>query len=546
MSIETNTLPNDITELQTMILYFKDKYEKLNIEKTASEEKLKAEVVRLTEQVRLFKYRFFGPRSERLTVDVGQGELFNEAEATVATAKEKEETVHISYNRKKRKGVRSLDLSRYPCEEIVLECSQEGKIHSCGREMNEFGFETFYKIRLIPKQIIIVKYIRKKYVCACQGVDTEGVEGAIRIAPMPPQILEKSVATPSLLADVFTAKFCDSLPFYRQEKIFNRYGFAISRETLSRWAIQIFEKAEVLQDLLEKGLLAWDVMSMDETPTQVLSEKDRKNETRSYMWVCRGGPPDKPIVLYSYRKTRSAEFVREFLKDWKGTLICDGYPGYTSAAKDIPITLAGCWAHARRRLLDAQKASPVRLPNVEKAIEYIRQLYAVERKARGLDADDVLALRKAESVSIMNEFKTWLDATVATTPPTSNLGKAIRYILNDWKQLTVYLEDGRIPIDNNLTENCIRPFVIGKKNWLFSACPAGARASAFMYSQMETSKANGIEPYWYVNYMLEMLPYCKNEQDYQKILPNNVTVEQVAGYFKIDPIFVRYRLPDKE
>jgi len=555
MSIEITSLPNDSDKLKNLLLKTiteKETEQKLRIEtlkkehqaeKENLEKMLRAEIKRLKYEMELFKLRFFAPHSEKLKINTGQMELFNEAEQTASKAVKTEETEEIKYTRRKRGKRKKIDLSRYPSVDIVHDLSDEEKIHSCGQQMKEIGAEETYKLRVIPKQLLIEKHIRKKYACPCQGVDTEGKEGAIRIAPVPAQMIEKSIATPSLLADVIVSKFCDSLPFYRQEKILNRYGIEISRETLSRWAIQVSEKLEVLRDQMESDLLGWEILGMDETPVQVLSEKDRKNETKSYMWVARGGPPGKPVILYQYRRTREGRFVRDFLKNWRGTVVCDGYKGYNSGSQNLPIRLAGCWAHARRRFIEVVKAAKGE-GNAGTAVEYIRQLYKVEKEAREkeLDFNQIKELRQKQSRPVIEEFRKWLDVKAGESPPKSPLGRAVRYTLGEWEKLVVYLEDGRVPIDNNLTENAIRPFVIGKKNWLFSACPSGARASAFLYSLLETAKANGLEPYWYLNYLFEKFPLSKGN-DYSSLLPYNLTPEEVALYLKVNKSFTTYTIP---
>ena len=264
---------------------------------------------------------------------------------------------------------------------------------------------------------------------------------------------------------------------------------------------------------------------MDETPVQVLSEKDRKNTTKSYMWVTRGGCIDKPILLYKYYPGRSADFLMEYLKDYKGYLQCDGYPAYDEQGKcsDREIRLAGCWAHVRRKYFDVIKAAG-NSRIARKALKRINLLYRIEKKARlrNLSPDEIKALRQKKSKKIVENFKKWVDKYAPEVPPTSTLGKAITYTQNEWPKLTVFLEDGRIPIDNNLVENAIRPFVIGRKNWLFSGSPRGADASAGLYSIIETAKANGLEPFWFLLHLFENLPKAETPADYAALLPFNV------------------------
>lgn len=540
MLMDAASLPDSVDELKSLLL--KTLNEKSDIEK-----KYLDEIGRLKREMDMFRLRFFAPRSEKMKIPTDQLELFNEAEDTVSKAGKTEETEQVTYVRRKGRKPRELDTGRYPSVDIVHDLPETEKVHSCGQMMKEIGADVSYKLRVVPKQLLVERHIRKKYACPCQGTETDGIEGAVRIAEIPPQMIEKSIATPSLLADILVSKFSDSLPFYRQEKILNRYGIEISRETLSRWTVKVHKKAEVLQDLMEEDLLGWTMMGMDETPVQVLGEKDRKNETKSFMWVMRGGPPGKPIVVFRYRQTRSGEFVRGYLKDWNGTLVCDGYAGYDSGGRGTGIRLAGCWAHVRRKFVEAVKLSKGEGCATE-AVEQIRELYQVEDEARkgNLDFDRIRELRQSKSKPVLERFKAWLDRKASEIPPTSPVGNAIRYALGEWKKLTVFLDDGRVPVDNNMTENAIRPFVVGKKNWLFSACPAGADASAFLYGLIETAKANGLEPYWYLNYLFEKFPLCKGEEDYRALLPYNLTPEKVATGLQVSPDFTAYRIQQRD
>ena len=550
MAFEISSLPDDSKTLKTLLLKTlseKNEIEKrLEIESSRFLEEIKRLKQEYLQKLELYKLRFFASRSEKMKIETGQMMLFNEAEDTVAKAAKTDETEQITYKRRKGRKSRELDLSGFPYVDIVHDLTEEEKIDSCGQKMKEIGCDVSFKVKVVPKQLVVERHIRKKYASVNPDIETESAGGAVRMAALPPQMIEKSIATPSLLADVLVSKYSDSLPFYRQEKILNRYGMGISRETLSRWAIQIYERAAVLQDLMETDLLKLDVIGMDETPVQVLSEKNRKNETKSYMWVSRGGPPGKGIIIFRYRPTRSGEFVREFLKDWKGILVCDGYGGYNAGGRGLPIRLAGCWAHARRKFVEIAKLSKGE-GSAPEAVEYIRQLYLVEDEARqgGLNFEQIRKLRQSKAKPLMNEFKIWLDQKAMESPPTSPLGNAVRYTLGEWEKLQVYLEDGRVPIDNNMTENAIRPFVLGKKNWLFSACPAGADASAFLYSLIETAKANRLEPYWYLNFLFEKFPLSKGEEDYRALLPYNLTPEMVATHLQIPPAFATYKIPER-
>jgi len=301
---------------------------------------------------------------------------------------------------------------------------------------------------------------------------------------------------------------------------------------MSGWAIKVAEKCKPLKELIKKEIQAGSFLGMDETPVQVLNEPDKKNTTKSYMWVSRGGPNLKhPLLLYEYSPTRSADYIREFIKNYKGYLQCDGYKAYNVAVKGMDIILAGCMAHSRRRFYDVVKATKNKT-SAQVALSYIRKLYAIEAECRDekYAPDKIKEIRQKSSKPIMKEFKTWLDKRVPEVPPESLLGKAINYTLKEWSKLVIYLEDGRIPIDNNLVENSIRPFCQGRRNWLFSGNPSGAHASALIYSLIETAKSNGLEPFWYLLYLFKNLPKAETEDDYRKLLPYNVDDPSMKSY----------------
>jgi len=251
------------------------------------------------------------------------------------------------------------------------------------------------------------------------------------------------------------------------------------------------------------------------------------------MWIFRGGSPDKPIIQFQYHPTRSGDVAASFLNGYKGIVQTDGYKGYDFLDKIIDIIHVACWSHARRGFKNVTKAAVNKnnLGNVGTALKYISLLYKIEKEARvqELTPEQLYARRQKEAVPILEEFKKWLDARVEKVPPKSLLGKAIHYTLNQWHRLIQYTADGIIRPDNNLVENAIRPFVIGRKNWLFSDTVQGARASALIYSLIETAKANGLEPYWYLKYLFEHLPEAMTEDDFRALLPYNVDKKQLAG-----------------
>jgi transposase len=380
------------------------------------------------------------------------------------------------------------------------------------------GEEVSEKLEIIPQKLKVIRHIRPKY--ACKNCDGAEGEEAVKIAPPPEQIIPKSIATPGLLAYVMISKFCDAIPFYRQEKMFSRIGIDLSRTDFCNWAAQAAVQCDPLVELFIEEIRAGPVIQMDETRVQVMKELNRADTTASYMWVIRGGPPESPVILYRYHPTRSSKIPIQYLSDYQGYLQTDGYKGYEDAGSFAGITHVGCWAHTRRKFDEASK--PSKKPgSAEEALGRIGKIYQIERelRAEGLDLEQFVRKRKERVLPILKEFKSWLDRKTLQVPPSTLLGKAVNYALKEWEKLLKYLESGYLTPDTNPVENAIRPFVIGRKNWLFSGSPRGAHSSATLYSLIETAKVNGLEPYRYLKHIFTNLPTARSPDDYRKLVP---------------------------
>jgi transposase len=366
-------------------------------------------------------------------------------------------------------------------------------------------------------------------------------------------LIPKSICTPSLLSHILISKFCDSLPFYRQEQQFHRFGIVLSRGSMCIWAVKVAEKCKRLVELLHHAILSGPLINIDETTFQVLCEPDRRVDSKSYMWVFRGGPPGKVAVLYIYDESRSGSVASEFLGDFQGYVQTDGFSGYDFLDIREGIIHVGCWAHARRKFFDVVKAFVGKSKGKDKgkgknkgkglgkageALQIIRDLYAIEKKARDMDLPPELIYeeRQKKSKPILDKFKLWLQELAPTVPPKSLLGKALNYTLRQWPRLIKYLDNGILRMDNNLVENDIRPFVVGRKNWLFFDQPGGAEAGATLYSLIETAKANGLEPYHYLLYLFDKLPGLDGDSmcddQLRALLPMDLTSEILADHKK--------------
>jgi len=347
----------------------------------------------------------------------------------------------------------------------------------------------------------------------------------VRIAPVEPAIIPKSIASPSVLATVFTQKFERHLPYYRQEIQFTEIGAAISRQDMSNWQQQVHEKLKPLFDMLKEVVKSGPVIQMDETVVQVMGEEERSDIQKSYMWLARGGPPDKKVIWYEYHPTRAASNAVEFLQGYRGYLQTDGYDGYDSAVKDsLGIIHVGCFAHARRRFFEAAKINE-KPQSAEEGMKYIRKLYQLEDRLRSKWKNDLKGFneeRKKEAVPILNGFNTWLLKRKEEVLGGSLLGKAINYTLSQWDKLKRYIESPYLTPDNNACENAIRPFVIGRKNWLFCHSVDGAKSSCGLFTLIETAKQNGLVPYKYLMAVFGRAPLALTAEDWKKLLPWNI------------------------
>ncbi|MEC4684230.1 MAG: IS66 family transposase [Nitrospirota bacterium] len=479
------------------------------------------EVSLLQEQVRLLKDLLYGRKTEKREEANGeQGSLFDEAEEVEEEVREKE----ISIPAHTRKTGRKPLPKELPREEIIHDLREEEKQCGCGSRLSRIGEEVSEKLDIVPAKVKVIRHIRYKYACrSCEGLESE--EGAVKTAKLPAQIIPQGIVTPGLLSHILISKFADAMPFYRQEKKFRRIGVEISRATMSNWAIQVGKRCKPLISLLREEIIKGPVVNIDETTVQVMKEPGRANKSKSYMWVFLGGVRGRPGVIYQYHPGRYGDVAKEFLADYRGYAQTDGYSGYNFFDENPEIEHVGCWAHARRKFVDVTRAMKKgKTGSANVALSYIGKLYQIEAEAADADmgAEEVYELRQKKAMPVLEEFKQWLDKRMQYTPPRGLLGKAIGYTVKRWDNLVRYLDDGRLRPDNNIAENAIRPFVVGRKNWLFSGHPRGAEASAAIYSLIETAKANGLEPYAYLRFLFEELPGANTEEDYRALLPQYV------------------------
>lgn len=473
----------------------------------------------LEEELQLERNKRFGNSSEK--VSPLQSELFEEFEQPPLEEDDIEEPEEITISGyTKRKGRKPID-SSLPREEIIHDIPEEDKQCACGCEMSKVDEVITERLQIIPEKSYVEKHIRPKYACRnCEGSGDED-KPTFRIAPAPPSLLPGSIMTGGLLAYIHTNKFCDYLPFYRQEKRFERYGIPISRQNMSNWTIKAYRKLKGLNDIMKDHIKTGTYLQMDETVLKVHGEEGKLDSSNSYIWVTCGGPKESGIALYEYNRSRSSKYIKDFTEGFSGFCQSDGYPGYNAVFKNNDeITHVSCLAHCRRELIDAYKASKqVKKSNV--VINKIQKIYVVEKqlRAKNLKEEEFVAERKKLVTPLLENLKDWLDKKVINIRPESKLGKAIKYTLGQWDKVINYLDCADLTPDNNAAERIVKPLVMGRKNFLFSGSPEGADALCFFYSLIETAKLNGLNPYAYLKFLFDKAPLILEGESLEELAP---------------------------
>lgn len=512
------TPPFTIEELQQRV----NKLEDRNAE-------LSALVQWYESQFRLAQKRRFGASSEQTHPGQLGLDLFNEAEAEADPTVPEPTPETITYKRKKKVGNREAKLESLPVERTEFRLSEKEQVcPCCNGKLHEMSTEVRREVAIIPAQARVEEKVR--YVYACRRCELEATSTPIVTAPMPAPVLPGSIASPSIIAHIMSQKYVDSLPLYRQEQQFRRLDLDLSRQTMANWMIAGAERWLMpLYDHLRTELLNRDIVQADETTLQVLHEAGRAAQAKSYLWLYRTGRVGVDIILYDYQPGRGGEHPSKFLAGFKGFLQTDGYSGYNDVAD---VTQLGCWSHARRKFHEAQQSLPEPLRKktdtaAAEGLTFCNALFMLERKWKEATPEERYAARLEESEPLLGTFKAWLDEQRAHVLPKSLTGMAITYALNQWQKLNVFLQDGRLEIDNNGSERSIKPVVIGRKNFLFCNTPRGAKASAVIYSVVETAKANGLKPQAYLEYLFEQMPQLSDPSDPQalgKLVPWSASI----------------------
>lgn len=484
---------------------------------------LQNQVSNLTEMVILLRKEKFGPSSEKTPKQVeGQLSLFNEAEVEAAVSVPEPISKEVKgYVRKNPKTKREEIIKDLPVREILCETAEDEQYcEHCNSKLRPIGKEVVREeLEYIPAKLQIVRYVRMAYECqCCKHTDHPFIKKALT----PTSLMNHSLASPSSVANVMYQKYVNSVPLYRQEKDWEQMGLSLSRATMANWVIRCSQDYLIpVVEHLQKKLLERDIVHCDETPVQVLKEKGKKPQTKSYMWLYRTGDDGKPpVIIYDYQPSRNGDHAVVFLKDFHGFVHSDGYSGYN---KLTGITRCGCWAHLRRKFIEAipkRNIADEPLSMAEIGRDYCNQLFEIERDLKALSPEERKCKRLELEKPILEAFWCWLENLNVLRG--SALGKAVTYAKNQKKYMENYLMDGRCSISNNAAENAIRPFTVGRKNWLFADTPKGASASAAVYSIIETAKANGLNVYTYLEYLLLYMPdtdWRNHPEDLDALMP---------------------------
>lgn len=465
----------------------------------------------LTEQIAILNQKRFGRSSEKMEPMDGQMTLeqcFNEAEALTANLyviePEFEEICPQPYKRKKQKGLREEELKNLPVTVVMHELTEEQLSETFDGKWKRLPDEVYKRLAFHPA----VFEVEEHHVAVYAGTDNQTIVKADR----PADLLRNSIVTPSLEAAILNAKYVNAVPLYRLEQEFKRNDVTIRRQVMANWTIQCAERyLSLLYDRLHEELYKSPVLQADETPVLV-SKDGRPAGSKSYMWVYRTGKmyDSAPVILYEYQRTRNTSHPREFLKAYAGTVVTDGYQVYHTLEKEKEdLKIAGCWSHARRRFADVVKAlgkEKARGTFAYEALEQIGAIYKIEETLSGLSYEERKNRRRQSVKPLVEAFFAWIRECQPEVMSKSETGKGFTYCLNQEKYLKAFLDNGRIPADNNAAEQAIRGFCIGKANWHLIDTIDGAKASAIIYSIAETAKANNLKPYNYFEYLLTEIP----------------------------------------
>jgi len=505
-----------------------DRIDKLTkLVQTLSEENaaLKRQLLLLNEKLFARERELFGASSEKLSpVDELQYQLFNEAEVESDKAPQEEAETVVAEHTRSKAGRKKRSTPDETVEVLHDLTAEEKACPCCGCDRPLIKQERSEEFDLVPAKVVRIVHLKNVYgPCRCDGFDESG-EKAIVTAKGPAKIVKGSDFTNRSIALCIAAKYADGIPFARVEKIYERSGLDVSRTTLSNLTMRTSIRISPLIEAMGRDLKASPVLLMDETPVQVHRIADKKPTSQSYMWVSYGYRDKRPIVQFVYKPTRSARIPNALLSGYQGYLQTDGYAGYTAIGQSPGIVHIGCFAHIRRKFFEAYESAG-KTGEAGQMLVLIKELYALEARLRDrldrgrLDDESFTSMRAIEVAPILVWIKAWLDARNGSVVPQSNLGKAISYALIEWPKASRYPDHALLRPDTNLVESQIRPFVVGRKGWLFMDSPSGATASAAYYGLLQTAQLNGHDAVKYLIYVFDQLAARSPNANVDDLLP---------------------------
>ena len=516
-------------ELRLMVAQYQAVVEEQNTSLLEQKNELKAahrRIELLEEMNRLLKTQKFSASSEKSKFQLN---LFDETEleaqldelfeALPETSDENAELTQARKARQTRQRGFSANLMRERIEHTLTELEKAGADRTFFTKVKE-------ELHYIPAQLKVLEHWQEKAVFTSKDSAQEEQIVAAQRSVHP---FGKCSVTTSLIAHVIADKYQYGMPLYRQESKFKGLGQPIYRNNMAQWCIRFADAAKPLLHLMREVQNSSSYLQADETRLQVLKEDGKTAQSDKWMWVIRGGQPEKLSVLFEYDPSRAGSVAVRLLDDFKGVLQADGYSGYSAVCKANSITRIGCWDHARRKFVEAEKSADSKakakkgtVSKADVALGYIRKLYRVETNIADKTDEERLKARQEISVPVLNEFKLWLEKNAAKIMKGGALRKAIDYTLNQWEYLVGYCKRGDLMISNAMAENAIRPFAIGRKNWLFADTRKGAEASAACYSLIETAKANNLDPQAYIKHILDHIATADTLEKLEALLPWNV------------------------
>lgn len=512
MTPESVNLPEDSEALRAMVrslVLERDRETQRAEEQQRRAEELRVEMLRLQLELERFRKWYYGPRADRLqsSGEVAQMLLAFAAEldrkpippADVPPAAEPAEELRRV---RRRKGRRNLaDFENIPVTTHVHELSAEERAcPCCGVQRKEIGADESWQIEYYPGHFERIQHLRKKYACPDCGIKGDGAQ--IQAASKPETAIEKGLAGPGLLSYIVTSKFSDYLPLYRLEDIFERQGFEISRATQSVWCGDVADLAEPLYELMAERVRASHVVATDDTIMPMLA-KGKAANTRMWIYV---GDETGPYNVFDFTLNRGRDGPKYFLKDYRQILLADAYGGYNGVVAGNEITRAGCWAHFRRKVIEAEKAAP---EIAREAVGLVRALYAVEHQAKELAPVARLRLRRTNSAPVLSELRDKLLAWKEQLLPKHPMAEAVGYALSQWAELSVFCSDGAVPIDNNISEREMKRVVLNRKNSLFVGNARGGRTAAILASLTSSCRRHDVDPQRYLTQLLVNLPAAR-------------------------------------